>query len=690
MATTVTHVIDPDSGAGYDYDSLFDWEAGEQGDLTGVRDEIAAADCRCTAGTADTTGFTIAGWTTSATQYINIYGGTSYRHAGVWDDTKSRMSTGSSTAINILASWTRISYLQFTVTGGCDTITCSTGAVTDVRIFNNISRCVSSTGSEFIYENNTNSSGWKIYNNIIYDHANSGIRLSSGSSMVAYNNTISGCGVGILNNIENGVIGINNILNGCTTGATGTFAAGTDYNATDDAAIGYAVTGGGNIHDHVSHIFTFVGATDFHLAAADVGAKDLGVANPGSGLFLDDIDGVTRSGTWDIGADEYVAAGEIRNLLAAIAGASLTPGIGSTSTRAILSAIGGISSTPAISATTVRLLLSALTGASLTPVASASLSRALLANLQAASSTPQANAALARALAALISGASATPGIGATTIRALPAQISGQSLTSSAAAAMSRALLAAVSGQSLTPEISAQLVHFLIASIQGASATPGITQTINRALSAAIAGGSLTPEISLTIVRALAAAIIGSSVTPNISITLQGIISLIAAIAGASVTPGISATSVRSLGAIIYGASVSPDILASVARSLLATLSGESSTPDVAIQNILNLAAAITGVSLSPAISLQMARTLSALCAGQSVTPEIQAAVARMLLADIRGSSITPDDLILIMGALGVIIDPSIEIISSLRGLESISSEREAVSITARRTIHNV
>jgi len=43
MATTVTKIIDPDNGSGTDYTSLSAWEAGQQGDLTGVRDEIAVA-----------------------------------------------------------------------------------------------------------------------------------------------------------------------------------------------------------------------------------------------------------------------------------------------------------------------------------------------------------------------------------------------------------------------------------------------------------------------------------------------------------------------------------------------------------------------------------------------------------------------------------------------------------------------
>jgi hypothetical protein len=50
---------------------------------------------------------------------------------------------------------------------------------------------------------------------------------------------------------------------------------------------------------------------DFHLNASDTVAKNKGTDLSGDSYlpFSDDIDGQTRSGTWDIGADEYVAAG---------------------------------------------------------------------------------------------------------------------------------------------------------------------------------------------------------------------------------------------------------------------------------------------------------------------------------------------------------------------------------------------
>ena len=60
---------------------------------------------------------------------------------------------------------------------------------------------------------------------------------------------------------------------------------------------------------------TFVdGANDnFHLASGDTTWKDAGTDL--SGNFTDDIDAETRSGTWDIGMDEVVAAAGTRATL---------------------------------------------------------------------------------------------------------------------------------------------------------------------------------------------------------------------------------------------------------------------------------------------------------------------------------------------------------------------------------------
>ncbi|MCK5591336.1 MAG: hypothetical protein KAI72_05215, partial [Candidatus Pacebacteria bacterium] len=90
-----------------------------------------------------------------------------------------------------------------------------------------------------------------------------------------------------------------------TNAYTGTFAAGTDYNATD----GTDAVGAGT-NNKTEQVFSFVNETadDFHLVLADSGARDSGTDLSGDAdiSFSNDIDGDTHSGTWDIGADEGV------------------------------------------------------------------------------------------------------------------------------------------------------------------------------------------------------------------------------------------------------------------------------------------------------------------------------------------------------------------------------------------------
>ena len=82
----------------------------------------------------------------------------------------------------------------------------------------------------------------------------------------------------------------------------GTAASGSDYNVSDDTT----APDGGNSQINVTPTFVDEPGNDLHLAVTDTIAIDLGTDL--SATFTIDIDGDTRV-TWDIGADEYVAAG---------------------------------------------------------------------------------------------------------------------------------------------------------------------------------------------------------------------------------------------------------------------------------------------------------------------------------------------------------------------------------------------
>lgn len=322
MATEVIHVIDPDQGTGHDYHSLSDWEAGEQGDLTGVRDEIAVAKCRCTGGTADNTWVIVDGWTTDATRYIKIWTdpAESYRHNGTWQTgNKYRLvvAEGGGAIIHVQEQYTKVIGLQLD-SGGTDLTTYGIetdgGTAGDYSIVSHciIKRITYGGGGAAICCNYTSYA--KIYNNIVYD-ADYGIRINGNfcGSTVIYNNTISGCTTGIARDEDNvgGNLTINNICSGCTAAAAGIHSAGSGYNATNNASMGYTVTGGAT-GDRVSQTFTFVGASDYHLASNDAGALGHGLNLYDDAVlpFQDDIDGQDRGGAaaaWDIGADEYVS-----------------------------------------------------------------------------------------------------------------------------------------------------------------------------------------------------------------------------------------------------------------------------------------------------------------------------------------------------------------------------------------------
>lgn len=83
----------------------------------------------------------------------------------------------------------------------------------------------------------------------------------------------------------------------------GTGTTGHSNNAASDTS-----AGGTSARD--SQTFSFVDSAnhDFHLLSTDAGARGFGLSDPGSGLYSTDIDVQTRSGSWDIGADQYVAA----------------------------------------------------------------------------------------------------------------------------------------------------------------------------------------------------------------------------------------------------------------------------------------------------------------------------------------------------------------------------------------------
>lgn len=278
---------------------------------------------------ADTAAVTIDGWTTDATRYIWIYtpnntateSNQSQRHGGMWNTEKYRLEVSGTSAIEVRANYVEIEGIQIDKT--------STG-YPDFGIYGSaITNAGSLTISRNIIKRNPGSStisigirfydtDWTsyIYNNIIYDFNNAvngdfGVNWRYSGTSYVYNNTFQNNAVAVGRHTTNGgTVYLKNNLFSDSYGevgygdTVGMVAADCDYNATNLSSLGYTA----QAHDRVSQTFSFVDAPnfDFHLSEDDTAALDAGTDL--SSDFSTDIDGNTRTGTWDIGADEFGSA----------------------------------------------------------------------------------------------------------------------------------------------------------------------------------------------------------------------------------------------------------------------------------------------------------------------------------------------------------------------------------------------
>lgn len=265
----------------------------------------------------------IENYTTDDSHYINIYTTSQARHTGVWDSSKYVL--GNYKSISITDNHVRIAGLQIHSQNAAnnfaiDVTSGVSGSASDIRISNNIIKCEGSSGT---YNRGLRLGGGKniyVYNNIIYGFNYSsgyGLEQTAGTAVVyIYNNTVYDCSQGMAG-LDSTCLCKNNLVQAGFDGyyfANGNWRGGSDYNISNKAGD----IPGGQTHSYnnvtATYINTTPGSEDLHLHSSDTVAKDKGVSDPGSGLFLDDIDGVLREGTWDIGADEYTTGGVNANV----------------------------------------------------------------------------------------------------------------------------------------------------------------------------------------------------------------------------------------------------------------------------------------------------------------------------------------------------------------------------------------
>lgn len=310
-ATQLLKTVKPSGG---DYTSLEACMNANEQNLVAV-DKYFDVEIDGNWSSADTTACTIHLYTTDATRYINIYTTTAARHLGKITGTISEYRLSSSgwnvTLLNILNGFVTVTGLVFDRTGGggdsYDMFVGDSGSSTaTIKIISCIGK-----GSP---ANNFRSHDCKtlFINCISYNAAFSGFNLNDNYGVSGcYNCTAIDNDKGFVTNYASSNQFYTNCLSHSNTTADFSQNGGRtlvcNYCSSSDAT----ADDWGGVGNRVSQTFTFIDEVNdnFHLASNDAGARDYGQTNPGSGLFTDDIDGQTRSGTWDIGADEYVAAG---------------------------------------------------------------------------------------------------------------------------------------------------------------------------------------------------------------------------------------------------------------------------------------------------------------------------------------------------------------------------------------------
>ena len=300
------------------YETLFDAESGLSASPSTPQVINIVGDW--SGATEDTTAVDFDGTTPTAANYtlvrcVDTEGDTT-RHSGIWDDDRYTLSVDAN-ALTISDNYIRIDGLQIEEdnSGNRRAVLLTSGS-NNAKIEYCIMR-TSSGGVDNCLQIGSSGTAPSVGNCILIcgNSADVGINVSAsqGSGGYFYNLTIIGgpsssaIGLDLDSVSANEETFKNCIIEGFATAAVGDVTDASDYNATDLASFGWTqTTPAGNNQVNQTFVFVDSGNDDFHLDPTDTGATDLGTDLSADGDYpiTRDIDYETRSGTWDIGADE--------------------------------------------------------------------------------------------------------------------------------------------------------------------------------------------------------------------------------------------------------------------------------------------------------------------------------------------------------------------------------------------------
>lgn len=328
MATTNTRYVDPDAAAGGNgttnslsggncaYTSLSAWESARQADLpSGDIIEKVICSSQSASHTADSSTCAIDGWTTDSTRYIEITVDSGSRHAGVFSSSKYRLTAQFYTT----ESNVRVDGLQVDKTSAAYAYLMyfkPIGGVCDYRVTNTIIRNPATTtvpGTLGFEGSPSASSAVRVNNVICVSGITSGrnVRHNSANYTGYFENmTVIGGGgtsVGIYNSA--GTLYCKNVYSGNhQTDYSGTITYTTSGSSDSTSRTGVTASIACSTSSGAYFASLAAGSQDLSIGTSSA-LKDAGTDLVGdSGWLIDEIDiiGTVRSGTWDIGAFEYV------------------------------------------------------------------------------------------------------------------------------------------------------------------------------------------------------------------------------------------------------------------------------------------------------------------------------------------------------------------------------------------------
>ncbi len=304
--------------SGGDYTTLSAWEAAKQSDLTGNGPE--EAECY---DFALSDNFAVAGWTTTASDYIRVYTPASERHNGTSRDVSGssfQIDAGGSVSfgtIRITEDYVRVEGLDIThSTASVPVLVQATAlsASNDIRFAENVVHYDSATGSnanciDFGAIAGVSGAIATVRNNICYGKARC-IETRGAASI-----DLSFCTFYTLDDRRVTVIRaeadhiVKNVYAGLATGSsecffTGGSSAGSNNASSDTTAETQFSSSLNSKAGSDQFVTVTAGSENLHLKAASA-LEAAGITVSG---ITTDIDGDTRAATPDIGADEFVAA----------------------------------------------------------------------------------------------------------------------------------------------------------------------------------------------------------------------------------------------------------------------------------------------------------------------------------------------------------------------------------------------